>query len=30
MKAYDEGKSRFGTLTFNDLGVTQGQGQFQY
>ena len=29
MKANDEGKSHFGTLTLNDLGVTQSQCQFQ-
>ena len=27
MKACDEGKYIFGTLTLNDLGVTQSQGQ---
>ena len=27
MKAYDEGKVLFGVLTFNDFGMTQGQGQ---
>ena len=27
MKAFDEGNCLFGTLTLDDLGVTQGQGQ---
>ena len=27
MKAYDEGKRFFGTLTLDDFGMTQGQGQ---
>ena len=27
MKAYDEGKCLFGTLTLDDFGMTQGQGQ---
>ena len=27
MKAYDEGVLLFGVLTFDDLGITQGQGQ---
>ena len=27
MKAYDERKILFDILIFNDLGVTQGQGQ---
>ena len=27
MNAYDEGKDLFGVLTFDDLSVTQGQGQ---
>ena len=27
MKAYDERNRLFGTLTLDDLGVTQGQGQ---
>ena len=29
MKAYVEGKCLLGVLTFDDLGVTQGQGQGQ-
>ena len=27
MKAYDEGVLLFGVLTFDDPGMTQGQGQ---
>ena len=27
MKAYNKGKCLFGTLTLDDLGVTQGEGQ---
>ena len=27
MKAYDEGVLLFGVLTFDDLSMTQGQGQ---
>ena len=30
MKAYDEKKCLFATLTLDDLGVTQGQGQKCY